>query len=271
MVVLRLYESILRSFAGNDQFCFTVIMSLCHSVPLVIHELFLFVIHKRKLFQDRLLQPGKNIDPKLVQKSIINTQMNHFFFTPLLLWLAFPYLRPAIQFSPQDFPTLFTVISQILIFMLIEDFLFYWSHRALHTPILYRIIHKKHHEFKVLSGYSLASEYTHPIESLFGNIIPTIAGPVFTTTHLYTLSLWIIIRMFKTCDAHSGYCFQWSPFGLFPPLNPSDRHDFHHETGLGSYGTFFLFWDTICGTDEDFLKWRKEKKGIQHNEPTIRR
>ena len=28
------------------------------------------------------------------------------------------------------------------------DTLFYWTHRALHQPPLYRLLHKKHHEFK---------------------------------------------------------------------------------------------------------------------------
>ena len=36
---------------------------------------------------------------------------------------------------------LFTVFSLYL-----EDFLFYWSHRALHLPYLYKYVHKTHHE-----------------------------------------------------------------------------------------------------------------------------
>jgi hypothetical protein len=29
----------------------------------------------------------------------------------------------------------------------------------------------------------------------------------------------------------------------------SERHDFHHSHFLGSYGSFFCFWDWLCGTD----------------------
>jgi hypothetical protein len=29
----------------------------------------------------------------------------------------------------------------------------------------------------------------------------------------------------------------------------SERHDFHHSKFQGSYGSFFCFWDWLCGTD----------------------
>ena len=32
--------------------------------------------------------------------------------------------------------------------MLTEDFFFYWGHRLMHLPYLYKRIHKQHHEFK---------------------------------------------------------------------------------------------------------------------------
>ena len=29
----------------------------------------------------------------------------------------------------------------------------------------------------------------------------------------------------------------------------AERHDFHHSNFSGSYGSFFCFWDWLCGTD----------------------
>ncbi len=38
-----------------------------------------------------------------------------------------------------------TILYQIGIFMLFEDFYHYWAHRALHYGSLYKTIHKIHH------------------------------------------------------------------------------------------------------------------------------
>lgn len=159
-----------------------------------------------------------------------------------------------------------TIILQLIFFIFVEDFLFYWSHRALHTSFLYQRFHKQHHEFKVLTGYCFASEFTDPVESILGNVLPVLLGPLICkpSPHLYTICLWIIIRMFKTCDAHSGYKFIYSPFNIpFFPFNSSDRHDFHHETACGSFGSFFCIWDTICGTDIEYIT--RQKKLLNKN------
>jgi sterol desaturase/sphingolipid hydroxylase (fatty acid hydroxylase superfamily) len=41
---------------------------------------------------------------------------------------------------------------------------FYWIHRALHHPTLYKHIHKQHHEYKGTIGF--ATEYATPAEQV---------------------------------------------------------------------------------------------------------
>lgn len=79
--------------------------------------------------------------------------------------------------------------------MVIEDTMFYWCHRTLHTPWFYKRIHKVclavvvcscyrrfvgassrrlssqiHHQYNV--NIALASEHAHPIELIVGNLLP---------------------------------------------------------------------------------------------------
>ena len=246
----------------NAERCyFTLMMAASHTVPVLLHEAFLLVIGHFGIFEECIIQPLRKTDPVLGLKCWTNSFLNHFLFMPLLLaFAAYPIFVMYSDISSLVLPSLSTQLWHLLICVVLEDFLFYWSHRILHHPMLYKHFHKKHHEFKVLTGYSIASEYTHPVESVLGNIIPVMAGPYVTACHFSTSCMWIVLRMLKTCDAHSGYAFNWSPFGFFYPLNPTERHDFHHETGLGSFGSFFLLWDQWTGTDAAYLQSCVEKR-----------
>jgi sterol desaturase/sphingolipid hydroxylase (fatty acid hydroxylase superfamily) len=66
--------------------------------------------------------------------------------------------------------------------------------------------------------------------------------------HAVTFGMWIILRVAKTTDAHSGYGFNWSPVSLIPFGNPLDFHNYHHLFFKGNYGSFLNIWDYLCGT-----------------------
>ena len=54
--------------------------------------------------------------------------------------------------------------------MIIEDFLFFFIHKLLHTKYLYKKIHKIHHEY--YSPMPLTAFYSHPLEFILSNIVP---------------------------------------------------------------------------------------------------
>jgi len=43
-----------------------------------------------------------------------------------------------------------------------------------------------------------------------------------------------------------------------------DRHDFHHSHNVGNFGSFFIFWDWICGTDYKYRAWIESKTGRKY-------
>lgn len=51
-----------------------------------------------------------------------------------------------------------------VLFLVIEDFWEYWTHRLLHWGPLYRSIHKQHHEFQ--APFGIVGEYAHPAETM---------------------------------------------------------------------------------------------------------
>ena len=140
--------------------------------------------------------------------------------------------------------------------MIVEDMSFYWLHRLLHHPKLYSKIHKIHHQF--YSPISFSAEYSHPIEFVASNILPTMLGPLILGSHMHlaTLSFWLIMRVFETIDRHCGYEFSWSPYRLLPFSGSSEYHHFHHSHNVGNYSSFFYYWDTLCGTNTSYFKFK---------------
>jgi sterol desaturase/sphingolipid hydroxylase (fatty acid hydroxylase superfamily) len=98
----------------------------------------------------------------------------------------------------------------------------------------------------------IASETAHPLEFYLGNLVPLLAGPLLVRAHVFTLWVWLTVRIFETVDAHCGYDFPWSPARLTPWTNSTAAHDYHHAHNKGCYGSMFSVLDAWYGTDADF-------------------
>src|ERR1700675_4197910 len=77
----------------------------------------------------------------------------------------------------------------------------------LHWGPMYKHIHKIHHKYS--APFGLAAEYAHPAEVFIlstGTIIgPLLYGFFRGDLHIFTVYVWIALRLFQAIDAHSGY------------------------------------------------------------------
>ena len=66
------------------------------------------------------------------------------------------------------------VIRDLAIAGLANEFWFYYSHRLIHYPPLYKRIHKIHHEWT--SPVAAMAIYCHPLEHVFSNLLSVYLG-----------------------------------------------------------------------------------------------
>jgi methylsterol monooxygenase len=139
-----------------------------------------------------------------------------------------------------------------------NEFFFYWTHRAFHTPMLYKLFHKQHHEYKGTIG--IAAEHAHPVEAIFANMIPTLGGCFVVKNHPIVLVIWLACRLRETFEAHSGYCFKGSWYAM-TGLSHDDEaihHDYHHAINDGNFGSELT--DFLFGTLQNFDKFGGQKE-----------
>jgi methylsterol monooxygenase/4-alpha-methyl-delta7-sterol-4alpha-methyl oxidase len=189
----------------------------------------------------------KVLFPKVLKRYLFNYSLLGSPIVQASLYLITP------NYEPSESPSIITMILQISFCILCEDFFFYWSHRLLHQPLLYKLIHKTHHEF--YNSISIACIYTHPVEFVIGNMFPLLAGPLIfkSSMHIITFVIWINIRMISTHDGHSGYDFPFSVIKLLPFQTSGGYHIHHHLKNIGNYASSMRIWDTIFGTNVEFL------------------
>ena len=194
--------------------------------------------HKKKLrFQPDIVH--------LIIKQTIHHQLSFILLIPLLYYVLNYFGHVDVQ-GPR--PSWLTICSQLILFIFSEDALFFWTHYLLHTPWLYQNIHKKHHVYKQPTG--VVSLLSDPSEGLLNNLGVWFAPALLMEKHIFTLCIWLAIRIYQTVNAHSGYNLPYVSTQYWVPwiMSGALGHDFHHQHGKWNYGSFFNFWDRLMGT-----------------------
>ena len=158
-------------------------------------------------------------------------------------------LRQYTQFYPDiDQHSLAWLLLSLPLTIFVHDAYFYWAHRLMHHPKLYRRTHLVHH----LSVYPSpwAAFAFHPLEAVVeAGIIPVLlfCMPIHPIAFLFFVFFMLLFNVY----GHLGYeLFSKKtyehPLGQW--LNSSVYHNQHHEKFNGNYGLYFTFWDRLCGT-----------------------
>ena len=156
-----------------------------------------------------------------------------------------PHTRIYLDPHQHGWPFLFLSVG---LMVLMHDAYFYWTHRLMHTRLLYRTFHAVHHRSTNPTPWAAFS--FHPLEAVVeaGIIFPIV---FLIPSHPLALFLFMGCMTLFNVLGHVGYEFfpRWftrHPLGRW--LNTSTSHNLHHRDFRGHFTLYFRFWDVLCGT-----------------------
>ncbi|ODV96393.1 hypothetical protein PACTADRAFT_49752 [Pachysolen tannophilus NRRL Y-2460] len=248
---------------GNDIFATGLLFFTLHEFMYFGRCLPWYIIDRVPFFRRWKIQDTKLPSDKEQWECLKSVLTSHFLVEAFPIWFFHPLCEHiGISYSV-PFPNWFDIFLQISVFFFFEDAWHYWFHRGLHHGVFYKYIHKQHHRYA--APFGLAAEYAHPIEVMllgFGTVgIPIIWCLLTKNLHLFTICIWITLRLFQAVDAHSGYEFPISLHHFLPFWAGAEHHDEHHHHFIGNYASSFRFWDFVLDTEAGLTaKQSREKK-----------
>uniref|UniRef100_A0A7S4SMG9 Fatty acid hydroxylase domain-containing protein n=1 Tax=Alexandrium monilatum TaxID=311494 RepID=A0A7S4SMG9_9DINO len=169
------------------------------------------------------------------------TLLCHLTMYPVGFLVFWPLARRRLDFGAPPPTAAATLLAMLQLVALTEVF-FYYGHRSLHSPTLYRLVHKRHHEWK--APVSIAALYFHPLEhcvTLFDALMPSLLLGLHPDTH----RLWVCLSTLGVVLHHSG--LEW-PLDSLPPFESMVvQHDLHHKYTSCNYGVLGVL-DWLHGT-----------------------
>jgi lathosterol oxidase len=210
---------------------------------------FLFYVLLKKRITWKKIQPRFPEEKDYRREILYSTVSILIFSLPPVLLLQSDRLRPHTTFY-KDISrhgwVYFWCAFPLMI--LIHDAYFYWMHRLIHHPRLFRLIHLVHH--RSVNPSPLAAYAFHPFEAFLESQIFVIF--LFTIPiNPWHLFLFFVFSLLYNVYGHLGFELYPKAFNrhwLGRWVNTSVSHNLHHHYFKGNYGLYFIFWDRLMGT-----------------------
>lgn len=136
----------------------------------------------------------------------------------------------------------------LIIYMILQETYYYWIHRWMHIPAIFKIVHKVHHDSRVASPFTAFS--FHPLEGLLQAVfLPLLL--VIIPIHYYVIILLLIIMSFSSVINHLDIdIYPKNPKNILTKyVIGATHHSLHHKQFKYNFGLYFTFWDKIEKTE----------------------
>jgi sterol desaturase/sphingolipid hydroxylase (fatty acid hydroxylase superfamily) len=138
----------------------------------------------------------------------------------------------------------------VVMLIVAHDAWFYWTHRLMHRPRLYRWFHRLHHRSNNPTPWT---SYSFDASEALVNAIYLPIALMLMPTSVLAAFIFTAHMMLRNAIGHCGYeVFPARADGrpLFDWLTTVTHHDLHHARAGTNFGFYFTFWDRMMGTED---------------------
>ncbi len=137
----------------------------------------------------------------------------------------------------------------LVIFMVLHETYYYWLHRWMHKPKVFKIVHKIHHDSNITSPFTAFS--FHPLEGLLQAVfLPVML--MLLPVHYYIIIIQLTIMTMSSVINHLDieiYPRNFNKTIIGKWLIGATHHSLHHKHFKFNYGLYFTVWDKIKKTE----------------------
>jgi Delta7-sterol 5-desaturase len=222
--------------------------SLMNYSVIVVVYLVVWKLLKKRLANWRI-QLQERVNASQIRNELVNSLFTLMVSTLFVMVIYFLSSKgyTKIYADINEYPAFFGYFG-FFVFLLIDDTWFYWTHRLLHHPRIFKYIHKVHHKSIDVNPFTSLS--FHWVEALLLTswLIPV---SMFVPMYMPALGLLQIWGFLDNIKSHLGYEFfpSWWNKSLGKLLTSSTHHNMHHSKFNGNYGVHFRIWDKLLGTE----------------------
>lgn len=196
----------------------------------------------------------RKIQPAAFRRQDILREIKYSFITLIIFSaiLAFPFheeIRPLTKIygGVGEYGVTWLALS-LLLLIVFHDTYFYWMHRLMHQPKIFKLVHRVHHESRNPTPF--AAFAFHPLEALieFAWIVPLF---FLVPLNQYIILAFSILALLMNVIGHLGlelYPESWKMHAFLKYLNRSTFHNDHHRFFKGNYSLYFTWWDKLMNT-----------------------
>jgi Delta7-sterol 5-desaturase len=221
-----------------------------------------FYVFKKERWQRRRLSK-KDLDKKQFY-----TEAKWSIITSMLFALAGAFTTVLWQkgytklyLDVHEYPLWYLPVS-LLLSMLVHETYYYWLHRWMHQPTVFKLLHKVHHDSNTTSPWTAFS--FHPLEGLLQAIVLPLTI-MFIPMHVYVLLTQLTLMTFSSVVNHleiEVYPANFHKHVLGKWMIGATHHSLHHKQFKYNFGLYFTFWDKWKRTESPkFNELFEEKTG----------